>query len=333
MAAIKDQIGRVLGPDRGVGAGRQPRLDRRPPAARLPPRRRQARHGQPDGGPGVGAGPHGGRARHQLHGVHLHAPAGQRLPLAARAPGLRAADRRLRPVGQHPPGRRPDPSRHGGPPPTPSAGRCSPRADGTKLGKTTGASVWLSARAHLAVPVLPALDGHRRPPGRRVPGQVHPARPRRDRRGRGRARGRRRASGPASGGSPGRSPRSCTGPTRPPRPRRLPGSSSAGRSTTSTPPRFEAVAAEVPTAAVARIRFSDGLPISDLLVESVASASRSEARRLLKQGGVRVNGERAEPDARGDRHRPPPRPLPAASPGQGRLLAGRRDLIAGWRPS
>ena len=57
--------------------------------------------------------------------------------------GLRAPDRRLGPVGQHPLGRRPDPA-----PPrrrrcTRCAGRCITAADGTKIGKTTGARVWL----------------------------------------------------------------------------------------------------------------------------------------------------------------------------------------------
>ena len=48
-------------------------------AARLPARRRQARHGQPDAGQGVGARPARGRGRHLLHRVQLHAAAGQRL--------------------------------------------------------------------------------------------------------------------------------------------------------------------------------------------------------------------------------------------------------------
>ena len=47
---------------------------------------------------------------HLLHRVQLHAPAGQRLPVAARAPRLRAPARRLRPVGQHHRRHRPDPA-------------------------------------------------------------------------------------------------------------------------------------------------------------------------------------------------------------------------------
>ena len=42
-----------------------------------------------------------GEAGHLLHRVQLHAPPGQRLPVAVRARGLRAAGGRLRPVGQH----------------------------------------------------------------------------------------------------------------------------------------------------------------------------------------------------------------------------------------
>jgi tyrosyl-tRNA synthetase len=59
---------------------------------------------------------------------------------------------------------------------------------------------------------------------------------------------------------------------------------------------FEAVAAEVPTTHIGRDRLHAGVPIVDLLVESGASASKNEARRLLEQGGVRVNDTKAGPD-------------------------------------
>ena len=53
---------------------------------RLPARRGQALHRQPDGGQGVGAGPlRAGRPGHLLHRVQLHAAAGLRLPPAPRA--------------------------------------------------------------------------------------------------------------------------------------------------------------------------------------------------------------------------------------------------------
>ncbi len=49
--------------------------------------------------------------RHLLHRVQLHAPAGQRLPVAVRAPRRRAPDGRLGPVGQHHGRDRPHPPR------------------------------------------------------------------------------------------------------------------------------------------------------------------------------------------------------------------------------
>ena len=102
--AIKAQLSAFLdfepGPVPGA-PGRQPRLDRADRRARLPARRRQAHHGQLHARQGVGAQPRRERARHLVHRVQLHAAAGQRLRLAARAHGLRAAGRRLRPVGQH----------------------------------------------------------------------------------------------------------------------------------------------------------------------------------------------------------------------------------------
>ena len=67
VAAIKGQLERLL--DFSPGAvepgrpRRQRRLDRARRRPRVPPRRRQARHREPDAGQGVGAGPHGGRGR------------------------------------------------------------------------------------------------------------------------------------------------------------------------------------------------------------------------------------------------------------------------------
>ena len=85
---IKGQLGAAARlrrrPDAGP-AGRQPGLDRADRRARLPPRRRQARHREPDAGQGVGEGRVAERARHLLHRVQLHAPAGQRLLVAPRA--------------------------------------------------------------------------------------------------------------------------------------------------------------------------------------------------------------------------------------------------------
>jgi len=57
---------------------------------------------------------------------------------------------------------------------------------------------------------------------------------------------------------------------------------------------LEAVAAEVPTLLVGRDRLVAGVDVVELLVESGACASKSEARRLVDQHGARVNGEVAE---------------------------------------
>ena len=117
-ATLDHNVAAHQGPDqphrrrhrRPRSAGRQPRLDAADLAARVPARRRQARHRQPDAGPGEREGAPGVRAGHLVHRVQLHAAAGERLPVAARPPRLRAADGRLRPVRQHPLRRRPDPA-------------------------------------------------------------------------------------------------------------------------------------------------------------------------------------------------------------------------------
>ena len=193
--------------------GRQLRLDPRPAPARLPARRRQARHRQPDARPRVREGPHRLRARHLLHRVQLHAPSGQRLPVAARPRGLRAADRRLGPVGQHPLGRRPDP-------PEP---RCGGARPGVAAAHRTGRHEARQddGRPDLAgpgpdqpVPAVPALDADRRPPGRPDAGPVHAAaHGRRERRSRDPRAGPGAALG-RNGCSHGRSRRSSTGPSR-----------------------------------------------------------------------------------------------------------------------
>lgn len=61
----------------------------------------------------------------------------------------------------------------------------------------------------------------------------------------------------------------------------------------STIPR-EAVgtAAEVPTTALDRALFEKGLPVLDLLVLAELVLSRSEARRLIQQGGAYLNNQR-----------------------------------------
>ena len=49
--------------------------------------------------------------------------------------------------------------------------------------------------------------------------------------------------------------------------------------------------ADIPTIDVARARLEGGISIVDLLVEAGLSASKGEARRLIKGGGARVNGD------------------------------------------
>ena len=88
--------------------------------------------------------------------------------LAPRPQGCRAADRRLRPVGQHRSAgvdliRRVDRR----PRSTPWPGRCSPPPDGTKLGKTTGARVWLDPDRTSPYQFFQHWMQHRRPAGPR----------------------------------------------------------------------------------------------------------------------------------------------------------------------
>ena len=208
--------------------------------------------------------------------------------------GCRAPDRRLGPVGQHPLGRRPDPPERAAPRSTPSAGRCSPRPTARSSGKTTGGRVWLDAGPHVAVPVLPALDGQA--DDRQVaehPGQftllpvdeieavvaAHEA--------------GARAPRWASAGWPWRSPRSSTAP----RPRPAAAGASAvlfgGDVADADAATFEALAGEVPTFAVAPERLADGVDLPSSWSRPGPARSKGEARRLADQGGVSVNGRRA----------------------------------------
>jgi tyrosyl-tRNA synthetase len=49
---------------------------------------------------------------------------------------------------------------------------------------------------------------------------------------------------------------------------------------------------EVPSVAISAARFADGIGVLDLFVEARLAASKSEARRLVQQGGASVNGEK-----------------------------------------
>ena len=295
------------GPGGALDARRQPLVDRRPPPPRLPPRRRQARHREPDGGPGEREGPHGERARHLLHGVQLHAPAGQRLRPPAPARGLRAPDRRLRPVGQHPLRASTSSAAAGAPPCTPCAGRCSPPTTARRSARPPApgcGSIPTSPRPYaffqhwintddaevrrmlaqftlLPMAEIDALAGG----ARRRP---------------------RPARGPAGAGAGGHR-RSSTAPTAPPgrragqrRPLRRRSPAGVARR------RWPRSAREVPVHRAGR-RARPSPPASTSAPCCSArglASSQSDARRQLEQGGVSVNGDKADPDRRLGRRRP-----------------------------
>ena len=51
---------------------------------------------------------------------------------------------------------------------------------------------------------------------------------------------------------------------------------------------------QVPATEIPRARLTEGIPLLDLFVEVGMCPSRSEARRLLQQGGLYLNQERVE---------------------------------------
>ncbi|MDD6877646.1 MAG: tyrosine--tRNA ligase [Clostridiaceae bacterium] len=57
-------------------------------------------------------------------------------------------------------------------------------------------------------------------------------------------------------------------------------------------------AANAPSVTLAASRFADGIGIIDLLAETKLIASKSEARRMVQQGGILVNGEKVTDIAR-----------------------------------
>ena len=323
----RTQISRILGPE-----GRWTLVDNLswtagPAPARLPPRRRQARHREPDGGPGEREGPHGERARHLLHGVQLHAPAGQRLRPPAPARGLRAPDRRLRPVGQHP------------------------------LRASTSSAVSRGAAVHaLCWPLLTAADGTEARQDHRRPGLARP-RPHL-------ARTRSSSTG-STPTTPrcarmlaqftllpdGRDRRARSRST-PPTPRRrvaqralarevtelvhgaeaAPGRRGGQRRSSSAPipgrrrrRRWPPWPREVPVhRARAPGRTSPtGSTSAPCCSAAGLASSQGDARRQLEQGGVSVNGEKAAPDRRLGAADAAPRPLGAAAQGEEGLGGAR----------
>ena len=180
-------------------------------APRVPPRRRQALHRQPDGGQGVGqvalraAGP-----GDLLHRVQLHAAPGLRLPPPLRRPRVPPPDRRERPVGQHHHGRRAGPQ---GAPATRCGAHHAPRAQGRRhqVRQDRDRARSGSTRTGPAPTSCTSSSSTREDDdGRQLPPLLHLPRPRR--------RSRRSTPRPArtpsaarpSGRSPVRSSRSCT---------------------------------------------------------------------------------------------------------------------------
>ena len=231
-----------------------------------------------------------GEAGHLLHRVQLHAPPGQRLPVALRARRLRAAGGRLRPVGQHHRRHRPHP---------PHAGPTGLRADLAPAHQGRRHEVRQDRRRRrLArpgrdqpVPVPPVLGAGRRRRGGALPPPVHPAAGRRGPVGHGRSTGeapeRRRRPAHAGPGAHRARPRR----RRPPRPPRPPPTVLFGGR--SRPRRrwrpSRPCAAEVPRAPSARLDQLDD--VVALLVSTGLASSNSDARRTLGQRGI--TGQRA----------------------------------------
>ncbi len=169
LAANVEAISGQLAPDprlrgrphRGA-AGRQPRLDRPGRCARLPARRGQALHRERHVGQGVGPQPDRGRVGHLLHRVQLHAAPGQRLPVASRPRGVRAADRGVGPVGQHHRRHRPHPPAHRRPRPRAQL-PVAAALRRSEVRQERGRRRVARRRPHLALRLLPVLDERRRP--------------------------------------------------------------------------------------------------------------------------------------------------------------------------
>ena len=192
-------------------------------------------------------------------------------------------------------------------------------ADGTKLGKTTGARVWLDPELTSPVRLLPALDQRRRRRGAPDAGPVHPPA---DGRGRGAwwpPTPRTRPGAWPSGPWPGRSPSLVHGPE----------AAAGGRGGRRGALRRRSPGRPRPTPwrrwprRCPRPRWSPGrtwptgvdlVPVllrtgPGLLGQATPAASSSRA-------GVSVNGEKAEPGRAAGARRPAARPLGAAPQGQ-----------------
>ena len=229
LEGIRPQLGQFLDLDRRPPA-QQRRLARVALDARVPPRRRQALHGQPDGGQGVGQDPlRAARPGDLLHRVQLHAAPGLRLPPPARRPRLRPADRRERPVGQHHHGRRARSARSAA---TRRGAHHAARAQARRHEVRQDRDGHGLARpaAHQPLRHVPVLRQHARRAGGRAPAVLHLPGPRRDPRPRPRDGERTRSAGRPRGRWPGPSSAWCTARPRWPSARRRRPRSSARRS-------------------------------------------------------------------------------------------------------
>ena len=63
------------------------------------------------------------------------------------------------------------------------------------------------------------------------------------------------------------------------------------------PDTLASALADAPTTHIERAQLAEGLPLTDALVTSGLASSRNQARQLLAQGSVYVNGRKAAPDA------------------------------------
>ena len=214
LEGIRPQLGRFLDfsprPARRALLLDNARLARAPRTYRLPARRGQALHGQPDGGQGVGAGPlRAPRAGHLLHRVQLHAAAGLRLPpappattaascrSAAATSGATSPRGSTRSAGAPGRGVRADHAARRRRPTAPSSAR--PRA--APSGSTPQRTSPYACTSTSSAP---------RTRGRRLPALLHLPRPRGDRALDARDGRAPRAPGGAAGAGPRRSSRWCT---------------------------------------------------------------------------------------------------------------------------
>ena len=245
--------------------------------------------------------------------------------VAPRARGLRAADRRLGPVGQHPLGRRPDPAPVRRRPCTPCAGPCSRRRR-HEAGQDHRGPRLARPRAHLArTRFFQHWMQHRR---RRRAAGCWPSSPSlpMDEVDALVAAARRRPGAPGGPAAPGpgghrAGPRPRAGRRRP----RRPPASSSGATRDGLRGRWPPWPREVPgTGLEAGEASRPAWSSAGRWCEPAWPPRRARPGRQLDQGGVVVNGDKAE--RRRGSWRPPTcsRPLGPAAQGQARLGRRRR---------